>query len=67
MNLMSDTFELLPENFDTQEEFWSFWDTRSSADYEEDMEAVVIEVIFSSHRLFGQTIQLPLFDGELGS
>jgi hypothetical protein len=28
----------LPEDFTTLEEFWGFWDTHSSADYEEVME-----------------------------
>jgi len=28
----------LPENFDSLEEFWAFWDTHSTADYEDLME-----------------------------
>mgnify|MGYP000617585549 CR=1 FL=1 len=34
----------LPENFNTLEAFWEFWDTHSSADYEDLMEDV--EVIY---------------------
>jgi hypothetical protein len=34
------TRDALPENFTTLEEFWEFWDTHSSADYEDAMEAV---------------------------
>lgn len=33
----------LPEDFGTIEEFWGFWDTHSSADYEDVMEAVEVE------------------------
>lgn len=36
--------DTLPDNFATLEEFWEFWDTHSSADYEDDMEAVVVEL-----------------------
>jgi hypothetical protein len=38
------TRDALPENFTTLEEFWEFWDTHSSADYEDTMEAVAVEV-----------------------
>jgi hypothetical protein len=38
------TRDALPENFATLEEFWKFWDTHSSADYEDTMEAVVVEI-----------------------
>lgn len=34
----------LPDNFATLDEFWGFWDTHSSADYEDAMEAVEIEL-----------------------
>lgn len=37
----------LPKNFNTIEEFWNFWDTHSSADYEALMEDVSAEIIFS--------------------
>lgn len=41
--------DLLPDNFTSLEEFWGFWDTHSSADYEDVMEAVVVEPdLFSS-------------------
>lgn len=30
----------LPDNFDSLEEFWAFWDTHSTADYEDLMEDV---------------------------
>jgi hypothetical protein len=36
--------DALPENFTTLEDFWEFWDTHSSADYEDTMEAVVVEI-----------------------
>ena len=36
--------DVLPDNFATLDEFWGFWDTHSSADYEDVMEAVEIEV-----------------------
>jgi hypothetical protein len=38
------TRDVLPDNFATLDEFWGFWDTHSSADYEDVMEAVEIEV-----------------------
>lgn len=34
----------LPDNFSDLEEFWAFWDTHSSADYEDDMETVTVEI-----------------------
>jgi hypothetical protein len=37
------TRDALPENFTTLEDFWEFWDTHSSADYEDTMEAVAGE------------------------
>lgn len=45
----------LPENFTTLEEFWDFWDTHSSADYEGVMEAVEIEIDPST-----STVYLPV-------
>jgi hypothetical protein len=33
----------LPENFDSIEAFWSFWDTHSTADYEDLMEEVEVQ------------------------
>lgn len=38
----------LPKNFDTIEEFWNFWDTHSSADYEDLMEDVSVEINMAS-------------------
>jgi hypothetical protein len=42
----------LPENFDSLETFWEFWDTHSSADYEDFMEAVEVEVELSSDKMY---------------
>lgn len=36
--------ETLPDDFKTLEEFWEFWDTHSSANYEDEMEAVAVEL-----------------------
>ncbi len=36
--------DVLPEDFSTIEEFWSFWDAHSSADYEDVMEPVEVEI-----------------------
>jgi hypothetical protein len=43
---------MLPENFDSFEEFWRFWDTHSSADYEDFMETVEIDVDLSSSKMY---------------
>lgn len=32
----------LPDNFDSLEEFWAFWNTHSTADYEDQMEDVAL-------------------------
>jgi hypothetical protein len=42
----------LPEDFATIEELWSFWDTHSSADYEDVMEAVDVEIDLSSSKVY---------------
>jgi hypothetical protein len=42
------TQDVLPENFTTLEKLWGFWDTHSSADYEDTMEAVEVEIDLSS-------------------
>jgi len=42
----------LPDNFTTLDEFWGFWDTHSSADYEDAMEAVEIELDPSSSTVY---------------
>ena len=44
--------DVLPENFTNLEEFWEFWDTQSSADYEDYMEAVAVEVDLSSSKSY---------------
>ena len=44
--------DVLPENFTNLEEFWGFWDTHSSADYEDHMEAVTVEVDLSSSKAY---------------
>lgn len=42
----------LPENFTTLEEFWEFWDTHSSADYEDLMTPVEAEINLSSEQVY---------------
>ncbi len=44
--------DVLPENFDSLEEFWGFWDTHSSADYENLMEPVDVEIELSSSKMY---------------
>jgi hypothetical protein len=44
--------DMLPENFDTIEQFWSFWDTHSSADYENFMEEVETEIYLTSSKIY---------------
>ena len=34
----------IPENFETLEEFWEFWDEHSLADYEDKLQEIEIEV-----------------------
>lgn len=41
----------LPENFRSLEEFWTFWDTHSTADYEDLMEDVDVRVNIRSENL----------------
>lgn len=48
----SAALDVLPDNFTTLEEFWGFWDTHSSADYEDVMEAVVVEINPSSSKVY---------------
>ncbi len=43
---------VLPDNFDTLEEFWGFWDTHSSADYEDLMEPVDVEIELSASKMY---------------
>ena len=40
--------DVLPDNFADIEDFWNFWDAHSSADYEDAMEDVVVEIALSS-------------------
>lgn len=42
----------LPENFDTLEDFWQFWDNHSTADYEDMMVPVEVTVEISSNRIY---------------
>ncbi|MCP4404714.1 MAG: hypothetical protein GY801_46365 [bacterium] len=42
----------LPDNFTTLEDLWDFWDTHSSADYEEFMEPVEAEIDLSSEKVY---------------
>jgi hypothetical protein len=34
----------IPENFETLEEFWEFWDEHSLADYEDKLQEIEVEV-----------------------
>jgi hypothetical protein len=42
----------LPENFDSIEAFWSFWDTHSTADYEDLMEDVEVRFNLESSQIY---------------
>lgn len=42
----------LPENFGLLQEFWAFWDTHSTADYEDFMEDVDVQVDIRSSKVF---------------
>ena len=44
--------DALPENFTTLEELSDFWDSHSSADYEEVMEPVEAEIDLSSSKVY---------------
>ncbi len=44
--------EPLPENFESIEAFQEFWDTHSSADYEESMEEVEVEIDLRSSQVY---------------
>ena len=44
--------ERLPESFDTLEAFADFWDTHSSADYEDLMEPVEVEFELYSDKVY---------------
>ncbi len=42
----------LPEHFNSLEEFWRFWDTHSTADYEDLMEDVDVRVDIRSSKIY---------------
>ena len=42
----------LPQDFRSLEEFWAFWDTHSTADYEDLMEDVEVHVDVRSSRIY---------------
>jgi len=44
--------DVLPESFTTLEELSDFWDTHSTADYEEVMEPVEAEIDLSSSKVY---------------
>jgi hypothetical protein len=44
--------DVLPENFTTLDELTDFWDSHSSADYEEVMEPVEVEIDLSSSKVY---------------
>lgn len=42
----------LPDNFTSLETFWEFWDTHSSADYEDLMEPVETEIALATEKMY---------------
>jgi hypothetical protein len=48
----SATRDVLPDDFATLEELWGFWDTHSSADYEDVMESIEVEIDLSSSKVY---------------
>lgn len=42
----------IPEEFDSLEEFWKFWDTHSTEDYEDLMEDVEMTVNIRSGKIY---------------
>jgi len=42
----------VPEDFRSLEEFWAFWDTHSTADYEDLMEGVQVDVDVRSRKTY---------------
>ena len=42
----------LPENFGSLEEFWAFWDTHSTRDYEDLMEDVDVQMDIRSSKVY---------------
>ena len=43
---------VLPDNFTSLDEFLEFWDTHSSADFEQSMETVAVEVELTSSKAY---------------
>jgi hypothetical protein len=44
--------DVLPDNFTNLDEFLEFWDTHSSADFEQSMETVAVEVELTSSKAY---------------
>ena len=44
--------DILPEDFDSIEAFWEFWDTHSTADYEDVMEEVAVQFNLESSQTY---------------
>ena len=44
--------DTIPEDFDSLEAFWGFWDAHSSADYEDLMEPVEVKAELASRRAY---------------
>ena len=42
----------LPTDFQSLEDFWAFWDTHSTADYEDVMEEVAVRVALHSSKIY---------------
>ena len=42
----------LPEDFDSLEEFWEFWDTHSTSDYEDFMEDVEVSIDIHTSKVY---------------
>lgn len=51
-NKATASVDTLPENFDSIEAFWEFWDTHSTADYEEFMRPVDVEIAIQSDSVY---------------
>ncbi len=49
---MDDTHEQLPDDFNSLEEFWQFWDTHSTADYEDLMTPVEAKIDLLSSKTY---------------
>jgi len=44
--------DTLPDNFSSLEKFWAFWDTHSTADYEDLMEDVKVKIDLRSSKIY---------------